>query len=89
MGRGGREEESQSKISWFREGAGSILEHRGKEARGTQERTWSRTWSLGGPGRGQANGYGGKVSPCRGKEIRSGMMGYLFLEEPSILARSP
>jgi hypothetical protein len=85
MGRGGREEESQSKISWYREGTRSILEHREKDVKGTQE----RTWSLGGPGRGQANGYGGKVRPCRGKGLHSGVMGYLFLEEPSILAWSP
>lgn len=32
-------------------------------------RTWSRAWFLGGPGRGQANGYGGKVSPCRSKGL--------------------
>lgn len=28
------------------------------------------TWSLGGPGRGQEDGHGGKVSPCRGRDFR-------------------
>lgn len=35
MGRGKKEEESRSKISWWREGAEAFLADRGKEARAT------------------------------------------------------
>lgn len=36
MGRGKKEEESRSKISWWREGAEAFLADRGKEARATE-----------------------------------------------------
>lgn len=46
-------------------------------------------WFLGGPGRGHANGYGGKVSPCRSKGLQSRAMGHPLLKGASLFAQFP
>lgn len=68
MGRGKREVESRAKLVGG--GKEQRLSWRTEEKKPGPQEARELTWSLGGPGRGQEDGHGGKVSPCSGRDFR-------------------